>query len=88
MIENLICVQKDAWKARQTNKSAIYEIPKERNTFENSLNSSSFIWSFPPIGIGDDGKKPLSGGVSGPFRLLKGVHWHPLSPTIIPTNSN
>jgi len=50
---------------------------KERNTFENSLNSSYFIWSFPPIRIGDAGKEPLSGGVSGPFRLLKGVHWSP-----------
>ena len=75
-------------QGKQTNKSAIYEIPKERNTFENSLNSSSFIWSFPLIGIGDDGKEPLSGKVSGPFKQLKGVHWYPLSPTIIPTNLN
>ena len=30
-------------------KSEIYEIPKERNTFENSLNPASFIWSFFPF---------------------------------------
>ena len=56
----------------QRKKSAIYEIPKERND----------------IRIGDDGKEPLSGGVSGPYGLLKGVHWPPLSPNIIPTKLN
>ena len=73
----------------QRKKSAIYEIRKERNTFENSLNPASFIRSFPPIRIRNDGKRePLSGKALGPYELLKGVHWPRLSPTIIPTNMN